>query len=275
MRLKRILEKLVTSQAPHIMQPGWDKGKDEISALQFLARKLADHGVLVMKIPASIQAAAEVYVQDTVNLYARLYRILSQSLFPSLSKLNIYYADDRTPPVVVMIGDATPIFSVMAGYVVPYLAIRQATGVINELELIGLMDVVLGELEASDLPQMVYREVRANAVDVLKSLLGAQVEHVSLTSFDKPILNTKDLIVPLQKRQTGRLKPPPPPPPSLPQQQAKIKYDLETLPEDNQPQTPTERMFRTDIKLPRGEQNNSNRGGRKPPVPPLPFKDDD
>lgn len=274
MRLERILKKLVINHAPHITQPGWDHGKDEITALQYLARKLADGGVLilVLKIPPQIQAAAEVYIQDTINLFARFYHILARSLFPSLIRLDAHYADERTPPVIVMTGDATPIFAVMAGYIIPYVAIRQPTGVINDLEITGLLDVVLGELEAGDLPRAVYQEVRANAVEVMKQLLNMQVEYVSLTSFDKPILNTRDLIVPLQQRKTGMLQPPPPPPPTLPQQQAQIKHDLETLPEDDQPQTPTERMFRTDVKL---NNNDTKRTGRRPPVPPLPFSEDD
>ena len=273
MRLERILEKLVKKHAPHIMQPGWNQGKDEITALQFLARKLADNGVLILvfKIPQNIQAAKDVYVSDYINLYSRLYNTLVRSLFPSLIHLEAHYADDRLPPVIVLNGDATPIFAVLAGYITPYLAIRQPTGVINDLELIGLMDAVLSELEARDLPSAVYHEVRANAVEILKQLLGAQVEHISLTAFDKPILNAKDLIVPVQKRNTGMLQPPPPPPPSLPQQQAQIKHDLETLPEDDQPQTPTERMFRVDVPI----RDSHHDTKRKPPVPPLPFKKDD
>ena len=257
-RLERILYKVSQQHAPVLTPPGWNQTGDPINRIQKLARALAGYNItiLVGELAPELLHQKDRYVQDWVRQYAQMYNLLAQGLFPSFGKINAQYADDRLPPVIVFYGEATPIIGVLSGYITPYVAVRHGATA-SDLELRGLMTVILDELEAGDLPRAVYDAMLAQGVVILKQMLKTTVRHVSLTLFDKPIIET----IQQTKRETS-----PPPPPKVPETK-QLNYELEYLPEDDNPPTPTEEMFVVNIPLRKSTT-------RRPPVPNLPDQDD-
>lgn len=272
-RLERILVKLAQQHAPQLTPPGWEQRGEQTTRIQTLARKLAKYNVCVLvgDVPKDIMPMRDMHIQDWVRNYGQMYNLLSQALYPSLARITAHYADDRLPAVIVLNGDANPIMNVFSGTLNPYLAIRQPLQhQVTDLELRGLITYLLDELEARDLKHADYEALRENSVVLLKQMLRATVRHISLTSFDRPILDTIQ---------------PPPPPPTIPanddsqqtqtipkapdlvpdQSRKQIRHDLETLPDDDAPVTPTEQMFISKIPIPRATGK-----WRRPPVRKLP-----
>lgn len=290
-RIERILFKLSQQHAPHLTPPGWEQRGDPIDRVQKLARKLASYDIVVLvgDLPNELVALKEIHIQDWIRGYAQLYNLLANGLFPSFGKLDAQYADNRMPPIVVLKGQSTPVMTVFAGCICPYMGLRQpARKQVTDLELRGLMDYVLGELEANDLPRAVYDSLRETGIELLRQMLASTVRHVSLTLFDKPELlkmiqppapptGDKQQVAPpaasAWHEMPDRPAPPanlPPPPTAEPAaQQAQLKYELEYLPEDSKPPTPTQEMFVVNIPL-----TPPKKGSRRPPVPDLP-KDDE
>jgi hypothetical protein len=267
-RIERILHKLALQHAPHLTPPNWEHQGDPIERIQTLARRLASYNIvtLVGDLPPELERMKELHIQDWLRGYGQMYALLAQGLFPSYTRLNAYYADDHLPPVAVLQGEAIPVMVALAGFIAPYVAARQTDKNVSDLELRGLMDIVLEELEGRDLPRHVYEGVRETGVTILRGMLRSTVRHISLTAFDKPILDT--IQPPLQLPREMRSAPPPPPQ-SLPEEQL-LRHELERLPDDDQPPTATQEMFIRGIPLNRRPANT-----RRPPVPDLPSDDDE
>jgi hypothetical protein len=177
-----------------------------------------------------------------VNGYVHLYDLLSGRLFPSFTQWSVEHADDGWPAVVVMYGAATPVVGVLAGFVAPYVAARQSEPAVSEIELLGLMNILLEELEAGDLPGEEYRRLCVEGAVLLRRLLTAPVRHHPLTTFDRPVLGD---IVPHSA---------PAPPSTLPEL-PDDENATETIPLTGYPPVP----------LSRDERRN-----RRPPIPDLP-----
>lgn len=263
-RLERILTKLTQQHAPHLLPIAWGQGEDAATQVQKISRHLARHHILVLmaEITPEQMKAREMLIMEWIQEFARLYNLLAQTLFPSFKKISAQYADDLMPPVVVVNGQANAVVQVIAGYVVPYVALRQDQPV-TDLELRGLAEIILEELEASDLGEEAYKMLRTGCVKIIRELLTIKARHIALTAFDRPIL---DEIQPKsQPGITPRAPADAPPPDKLPEQE-QLTYELEHLPEEDGPQTPTERMFRIEIPLAKTR--------RLPPVPRLPGTED-
>lgn len=273
-RLERILEKLAQRHAPHLAYMLWNQYDDPAARIQNFTRRLANHhiAVVVGDIPQNVPQVAElrnVHIQDWLRGYGQMYSILAQRLFPSYSNIEAYYADDRLPPVVVLNGEAAPVIAVMSGYIAPYIAARQPyEKFVTELELRGMADVILNELEAGDLPRASYDDLKEATVVSLRQMLRASIRHVSLTAFDKPVLQDIPVSAPPTKQKVER-KPPKPPEGQLPEQSA-FRLKLELLEQDEKPDTPTERMFT--VGVPMTHQTGTY---RRPPVPRLPDDNSD
>jgi len=285
-RLERILVKLAQRHAPHLLHAEWDNGLESNERITQLARRLADYGILVIvgEAPPELRNTKRIHVEDWVQNHARLYYVLANGIWPSLEQqIEAYYADENEPFAVVLQGTTAPVTAMMAGYLIPYIAIRQADKAANRFEMRGLLDVVLMELEATDIQPYILHEVRENAVEALGHLLNAQIEHIPLTEFDAGAAG----VITVQQPQPQPATPEAPPPPELPEQNRPqpeappqveqaaadpppVTFDLDTL-EDDDPEafTPTEEMFSVNLPLPR---SNSK---RLPPVPRLPDEDDD
>lgn len=277
-RIERILHKLCQEHAPQLTPPGWDSEGDPVTRIHKLARKLASYNVvlLVGEVPAELGTLGQMHVEDWVRSYGQFYSLLAKQLFPSFAEVNASYADNRQPPVIVLKGASVPIMVILAGYVIPYMAVKRTRGKITDLELRGFMDVILDELEAGDLSRADYDQIREEGVKILRQMSESMVRHISLTLFDRPILDEIQPSLPNMdeappppaqppEAKPQERQPPPPPPGTLPEQE-RITYKLEHLAEDDATPTPTEQMFISDIPL--GKRGGTT--GRRPPVPDLP-----
>lgn len=245
-RLERILTKLVQQNAPNLTLPSIP---DPITRLQTTARRLASYDIVVIAgiLPPDVGTMRELHVNDWMQGYGTMYHVLALGLFPAFAQITAHYADNNDPPVVFLRGQSTPIMEVLAGYIVPYVGLRQPhLHAVSDLELSGFMDLILNELEAADLDPGAYYALRQNGVQTLRMVLRSSVRTVSLTAFDQPIIDN------LQQR-----------PADLPEQQ---RAKIEQLPSDNEPDTPTQELFTVNIPIKRNP-------GRRPPVPPLPEDD--
>jgi len=272
-RFERILYKLAQRHAPHLTPAGWSQGGDKLARVQKLARDLARYSVLVMVGNLAQPKAIDVQVGQWVNLHAQFYGLLARSLFPTFSNIQAQYADNLTPPVVVLIGDASPVLNTMSGIVLPYLAMRQPKAdEVSDGELLALMDILLKDLEAGDLPSAVYADIQHQCAGLLRHLLKGGVTHVMLTLFDKPVLEMvipdkpKDIpLKPTLLPKTGRLNPLYGEAPTS-DNNTKPAPNLAQLPDELVPNTPTEQMFVKDIFLDKSRK-------RVLPLPDLPKSD--
>ena len=286
-RLERILQNLATHQAPILLVRGWPEMNDPARRLPNLARALAAYNLLVIVGDPTVQSIDEsiTRVQAWVNGYATFYQLMARSLFPSFTDMSAEYADGELPVVMVIKGTATPVIEVMAGFVAPYVVKRQFQQTIYEAEVTGIMDTVLDELEAGDLPRGAFRQLRTDGAALIKKMLvNAPLRQLLLTNFDRPMFT-----------DTGRLSLSPDmmPPDSLPEQNRKPQDVRElhqgggglppsmdtsrtasalvppTLPEEDtalRPDIEDTASRRTFDTGPLG------RTGRRPPVPDLPER---
>jgi hypothetical protein len=175
-RLEHTLVKLARRYAPALVPATWRKPGDYPRPLSELAAALANYNLLVMTgdVPALVTDYGT-QVSRWVEGYARLYDLLARTLFPSFAQVSAHYADEDVPPIVIMIGTATPVIVMLARYIAPYIVARQNSDSVSEFELHGVMDLVLEELEAGDLPREEYRQLRDDGAALLRQMLGATV----------------------------------------------------------------------------------------------------
>lgn len=274
-RVERILSKLAQRHAPHLLASAGLPSDDAVLRVQWLARKLAHYSVLplVGELAPQTEHLKDIHVEDWIQGYARLYHILAGGLFPSLKGLDAHYADEHLPVIVVLDGAAAPVISTMAGYVTPYLALRHPRGSVpmrgtgldaqNTSEITALMDTVLLDLEAGDLPRAAYAGLRDAGVQAIQHMLFSTVRTVSLTPFDQPVVASTPP-VDLPQATPAPQQPVHPAPSALPED-GSLQYEMDYLPEeDDAPLAPTEEMFVNKLPLPRSSSN------RMPPVPRLP-----
>jgi hypothetical protein len=275
-RLERNLIAAARRYAPALIPAGWQKPGDYSGSLPNLARALATYNVLVMAGEAPQSA-----VKSWTDGYQSLYRVLSETLFPSFTKISAFYLDQEQPLLVGMFGEATPVVVTLAGYVTPYVVARQGTRPL-EVELFGMMDMILEELEATDLPRDEYRRLRDSGAGLLRDLLNSGVRQLSVTPPARPIFDE-------MAAQRPASAAPPPPPTTLPQEQSAPPKPTDlpappappdlpeyippppVLPEDIP--EPAPRRFDPDavpIFFNPGQQRGSNPS--VPPVPPLPGR---
>ena len=173
--------------------------------LGYLADGLATRGFLVMvaKIPNNNY---EFLLNTWANSYKRLYAIISSYLFPSFPNINVWKADDILPPIIVVHGQTPAIIQVLAGYIVPYVAMRQKTQTISEAEIRGLMTYILDELD-DELNRAIYDAIWKQCTQVIHQLLTIPIEQYSLTTMKKPLFQQTDVkpkTAPLQKPRPAR-----------------------------------------------------------------------
>jgi len=290
-RLEQLLLALAQQYAPPLAQ-AWERKSDLATRLPAWARALADYNILVIMgdFPASLQTLGQDvngHIQAWVNGYGQFYHLLARALFPSYAHLSAHYTDDKWPVVIYMQGAATPVIQRMAGYVSPYIVQRQLDAIVYEAELLGVMDLILDELEAGSLPREAYKALRTEGIAILKQLLAAHMRQLSLTEFDRAIFTDSQRIIPLPERLLlpGDDAPTTPEPPvhNMPRR----ADDTETLtatqhiappptvPESapaTNPKPEAAKSFGSSIPIffSRGKDDKK----RRPPVPPLPGKKD-
>lgn len=181
-RLERILITLARRNAPQLLEMG-------LMDAPTLARRLAAFNILVIVgDPGKPIQEAYPQIQIWVDGYVHMYDLLTSNLFPSFTQISANYADGELPAIIIINGAATPVVEVMAGFVAPYIVQRQGRRSISEAEILGLMDEILDQLEAGDLPREEYRRLRAEGAQILKEMIAGPVHQIPLMHFDRAIV---------------------------------------------------------------------------------------
>lgn len=258
-RIDRILNKLAE---PHrlsmkAIKPD-DNPYDVLDQNALTLAKEANILVLVGHLPVELTNMRDVYVDDWINGYAQLYRLLAGALFPDHRTLRAWDADRRNPPIATLEGDASPLFPVFYTAIVPYLQERQPhRQLLKDHEISGFLDyLLLEELFADDLPAAQYKGLLDVGVELLRQMLNAPINHIRIKTIPPP------------KKQ---IAPPPPGVPGMDRLNVVEPQPASPSPlliEDDQPATPTEQMF---IDIPLWHSDSK----RVPPVPPLPDRPDE
>lgn len=236
-RLERILDKLIDQHVPpkvRLSQAGSSES-DAITQLQDKARLLARFDVVVIAGQLAPEHASlkDLHIQDWVQCHYLFYHLLVRNLFPSYTAFKAFHADQRLPPVIVLFGEATPALEVMAGCVLPYIGLRQGEAFPDRSELLSVMAIILQQLVADGLTGDQLTALREQGADLLRRLLSCSIQHVALTRFDPPmkahlrLMQSRPSVLPEQGQSDSQI----------------LAYELETLPEDDQPITRTQEMF--------------------------------
>ncbi len=208
-RDENILVGIAEQLAPSLL-PMWDKRGTFDQRLPRLARGLASYNILILMAdqPYSLQSINQnvaQLIQAWANLYLELYKRICRDLFPSFSQVTVHPTDDRWPVIIYIRGTATPVIQRMAGFVSPYVVERQFSPTISEVELMGLMDLILDELEAGNLSREVYKQLRTDCIDLIKQILAAPVHQLAVTDFDRAIFSDSQRLVPMPIIPPGTL----------------------------------------------------------------------
>jgi|GEM_PF-6651641 len=205
-RLNGILTTLAQQYAYHLLA----QAPGDASRIPFLADGLADSGVLVIiaDIPANnYERLMRAWVDD----YNRLYSTISSILFPSFTGANLGAADGMRPPVFVLQGESVAVIQMLAGYIVPYVAMRQQTTSISDAEIRGLMTYILEELAADDLEKREYDRLWRQCAQIIRQLITLPIRQYALTSMKRPLFQQNHIRPQQVPQQRSRPVPPRPP----------------------------------------------------------------
>jgi hypothetical protein len=193
----------LTQQYAQPLLPMWDRRGDFDERLPRLARGLASYNILVLMAdqPYSLQSIHQnvgALIQEWANHYVELYRRICDDLFPSFNQVSLHSTDRQWPIIVYLHGTATPVIQRIAGFVAPYIVQRQFSPKVSEVELRGLMDLILDELEAGNLDRETYKQLRNDTVEILKQILATPVHQLAVTNFDREIFTDSQRLVPVR-----------------------------------------------------------------------------
>ena len=249
----------LTEQYAQPLLSMWDKRGSFDERLPRLARGLASYNILVLMAdqPYSLQSIQQnvgALIQEWANNYVALYRRICHDLFPSFNQVSLHATDDRWPIIVYLKGTATPVIQRMAGFVAPYIVQRQFSPTVSEVELMGLMDLILDELEAGNLAREAYKQLRNDSVEILKQMLATPVHQLTVTEFDRTIFSDSQRLVPVRAE----------PPMTIPETAPNSLPSMMTSPPIRQ--ADTEQLMSTDIIPPPPKPDEV-------PIPPITSQD--
>jgi hypothetical protein len=257
-RLNGILTTLAQQYAFPILQTA---PLDE-SRFTYLANGLAGYGLLVLvsEVPEN---SYDLLVRAWVDNYHKLYGMLTANIFPSFSGVNLGLADNLRPPVAILQGESTAVIQMLAGYVVPYVAMRQKGRSVSEAEIRGLMTYILDDLQADDIGTEKYNSIMREGTRLISQLITMPMQQYALSSMRKPLFQQ----VHIQPQQPPmQQKPQPAPPSSLPETGKKA--------EDAKKSTQEVKVAASTTTMPIWFNGRRGNTGRMPPVPLLPVEDE-
>ena len=182
-RLESILKTLVIQVTGRLELPATSFNE----RVEQLANRLANAGtiVLVGDLHPSLRDKRLEHIQNWVNAYAQLYYLLNVGLFDMTDEPKVYLADDKYPVIVVFEAHTLVVTRVLSGLVIPYIALRQSDGKASRIELRGLIETVLEELAAGNLPPEQRDYIRDQGLKHFNTLLQSEIRQVSLMDFSR------------------------------------------------------------------------------------------
>lgn len=291
-RDERVMVSLAEQFAPSLLQL-WDKRGTFDERLPRLARGLASYNLLILMAdqPYSLQSINQnvgTLIQDWANLYVAFYKRLCQDLFPSFNQVSVHATDDRWPVIIYLRGTATPVIQRMAGFITPYIVQRQFSPTVSEVELLGLMDLILDELEAGSLSREVYKQLRGDCISIIKQILATPVHQLAVTDFDRTLFSDSQRLVPvaavppptLPESAPASLPPLHPPPIRQADTQQLMPTDVisaangaDNLPPDKPAPVEDQVRFSFGNPLAGLRRDKGNTKKLPPPIPPIPDKE--
>jgi hypothetical protein len=204
-------------------------------------------------------------VRSWVDNYHKLYGLLTANIFPSFSGLNLGLADNLRPPVAILQGESTAVIQMLAGYIVPYVAMRRN---VSEAEIRGLMTYILDDLQADDIGIEKYNIIMREGTRLISQLITMPMKQYALTSMRKPLFQQ----VHVQPQQPPmQQKPQPAPPPTLPETG---KLDPKKAEEAEKKMKASQEAKAVTQPMPIWFNARRGNTGRMPPVPLLPVEDE-
>lgn len=266
-RLERALIGAAARHAPTLVPAGWAQAGDygrltnSPNPLVNFADRLAAEGTLTLlsTLPHERARESNAIYQAWAEQHARLHLLLAETLFPSYRDVQALFADQVFPPIVLIVGSAVPVTMAVAAYITPFTAARRVQShAASDVELRGLLDLLLDDLEADDLPRDSYRHLRDTGAAIVKDILASPVIPLALTTPAQTIRG--ETVAPpaaAAPAPTPNTPPAAPLPPDLPEQGAA-----------SQPGTPP--IF---FDPNRAADRSGTR--RRPPIPDLPPRSDE
>ncbi|MCB9450480.1 MAG: hypothetical protein H6672_03525 [Anaerolineaceae bacterium] len=202
--------------------------RTEPNALGHLARKLADFNILVLTgdtLPTFQYIADDTprHLEAWVNTYGEIYKAFVGALFPHHNpNITGHHTDSQWPVIIYLRGVITPVIQAMADYVVPYIAVRQTERSIMPFELVGLLDMMLVQLEGQDIHHDVRTQLQNTCVQHLNTLLSSPIRQYPLMPGAPDLFTDSRPIQPIEIQSqrppvSGSPAPEPPPkPPGVP-----------------------------------------------------------
>lgn len=284
-REEQILMDLAQRYAPQLL-PMWERSGTLDERLARLARGLAGYNILVIMAdqPYSLLTIGQNVgglIYEWANGYTQFYKCVCRDLFPSYMQITAHPTDDRWPIMIYLRGAAMPVIQRMAGFIAPYIVHRQFSPEVSEAELIGLMDMILDELEASNLTRDAYKRLRGEAVVILKQMLNSPIQQLPLTEFERTIFTDSQRLVPVRLEPSPVVAPPTlpesvrPMPPTR-QSDTQQLMSTEVIPAPPRPEPPGELEDSRQLLSPNmmfGARKEDDKK-RPPPVPPIPNRTD-
>jgi hypothetical protein len=249
-RLETTLIGIARRFAPQLAPPYWAQPGDYPRPLPDLVQALANEGILVIMgdVPVPYTGDARVHVKLWADLYVQLYNVLVNAIFPKYGKSEAYYADEEWPPIILVRGNLSPIIKAIALYVAPFVTQRQSGTLVADTEVNSLIDSLLKELEAGDMPTDEYQDLHSDTAALVKDLLAVHVRQMPLLPVTRPLPNIT-------------LPPPPEPPKPVGALPETGEYPAIQEPPVQPGSTPLPPI------------GKSKTGPLRPPVPPLPPRD--
>lgn len=276
-RIERILQKLILLHAPHLA-PLLDQKdpSDPLAHVQRVAGQLAKHGILVIiaEMPEELEAQKQIIIEDWLASCVHLYDIVSKVIYPSLSEVVAKYADtpNLNPSIIVLQASSHAVLEGFGRYIMPYVGLRHRRRPFKTDEINDMLTAFLEFVGADNLAHRVYQPLHQVCYQAVCQIMNSPARQICLTDFDPALLEIIH-----RHGNTQPYQPVTPPTQAHVKQQEPLK--LEQLNDDEMPDdTPSQQMFR--VRLPiRADRNETrterNEKSRRPPVPPLPKRNDD
>lgn len=188
-RMNAILMRLTRMHLPKLL----DQLPEEAQRHDFLTRRLAAHGILVIAGNFKPGTSPDHYLQHIntwISEYHHLYHVLVVPLFKHRKGLVADWGDDEIEqPIVILKGELEPVLELFALGVCPYIALRNRAKSANTDEINQVADHLLQRLGSTDLPYTQYAELRQQTNIAIQRLLATSVRQLGLCQFSPPILH--------------------------------------------------------------------------------------
>lgn len=176
-RLEFALIAAARRYAPALIPPAW-AGPGTLGDLAAFASRLADEGTLILGAQPTT-ADDPTAVKTWGEAYSALALRVCQALFPSFVGVSVVAVDAASPPIAAFSAVCPPAIAAIGAIIAPYAAARAGTHP-SDLEVRGVVELLLEALEAGDLPREAYASLREECAAMLRRLLAVPVRTIAI-----------------------------------------------------------------------------------------------